>query len=173
MQALKYAAMASRFTIETLAIQHAQYLSRRGEAIEQDEARERLELHSAFDLVPENLAKPRIVLLASAFPPVVTATTVWLTEMGLDITLMEFQAYRAEDQIIVTVSQRYPVPDVEEFTVAPARSARSAAETDQLPEVPWTRTDLAELGDLTSDSVRAALDLFVERPGESDSLARD
>src|SRR4051794_6165230 len=101
MQALKYAAMASRFTAETLAAQHAQYLSRRDKPTEESEARELLEAHSGYELLPESLAKPRIVLLASAFPPVVTATAVWLTEMGLDITLMRFQAYRAEGQVLV------------------------------------------------------------------------
>jgi hypothetical protein len=76
-----------RFTPETLATQHAQYLTRRGEPTDERAARDLLEAHSEYDLVPENLAKPRIVLLASSFPPVVTATAVWLTEMSLDITL--------------------------------------------------------------------------------------
>src|SRR4051794_24051265 len=68
MQAIKYAAMASRFTVETLASQHAKYLSRRETPTTSDEARERLEAHSEYELTPETLAKPRIVLLASSFP---------------------------------------------------------------------------------------------------------
>jgi hypothetical protein len=89
MQALKYAAMASRFTPEALATQHERYLvARGGTTTSQQEALEALEAHSTYGLLPENLAKPRIVLLASSIPPVVTATTVWLTEMSLDISLM-------------------------------------------------------------------------------------
>jgi hypothetical protein len=166
MQALKYAAMASRFTPETLAAQHEKYLSRRGKPTTHEAARELLEAHSTRGLLPESLAKPRIVLLASSFPPVVTATTVWLTEMSLDISLMRLQAYRAEEKIIVTASQLYPVPDVEEFTVAPARSANSATETDQLPEIAWTQHDLSQLRDIASATVLAALDLCAEHPGE-------
>jgi hypothetical protein len=165
MQALKYAAMASRFTAETLAAQHAQYLSRRKKPTEESEARELLEAHSGYELVPEHLAKPRIVLLASSFPPVVTATAVWLTEMSLDITLMRFQAYRAEGQVLVTVSQLYPVRDVEEFTVAPVRSSKPATEADKLPDVPWRADDLRKLRDIASSTVLAALDLCAASPG--------
>jgi hypothetical protein len=165
MQALKYAALASRFTPETLASEHAKYLTRRGEPTDEDAALDLLEAHSDNGLLPENLAKPRIVLLASAFPPVVTATAVWLSEMSLDISLIRFQAYRAGGQILVTASQLYPVPDVEDFTVAPARSTKVTAAQDALPEVPWSEEDLARLRDVTSATVLAALDLCATRPG--------
>ena len=57
-----------------------------------------------------------------------TAAAVWLNEMGLDVTLIRFQAYRAEDRIVVTVGQILPVPKVEDFTVAPQRAeARNSA----------------------------------------------
>ena len=164
MPALKYAAMASRFTPDSLAAQHAKYRSNRGKPTSDAEA---LEAHGKYGLLPENLAKPRIVLLASSFPPVVTATTVWLTEMSLDISLVTFQAYRADDKIIVTVSQLYPVADVEEFTVAPARSAKSASEeADLLPEIHWSSADLTRLRELANPTVLAVLDLCSESPGE-------
>ncbi len=166
MQALKYAALASRFTPETLATEHAKYLSRRGQPTDEEAALDLLESHSANGLLPENLAKPRIVLLASSFPPVVTATAVWLSEMSLDITLIRFQAYRAPGQVLVTASQLYPVPDVEDFTVAPARSTRITASQDALPEVPWSQDDLERLRDVTSTTVLAALELCAARPGD-------
>jgi hypothetical protein len=166
MQALKYAAMASRFTVETLATEHAKHVASRGETTTHDAAREILEAHSTYELVPENLARPRIVLLASSFPAVVTATVVWLTEMSLDITLMRFQAYRAEDKVVVTVSQLYPVPDVEQFTVAPARASASSTEAEALPEVAWTKEDLSRLREIASATVLAALDLCAERASE-------
>ena len=138
-----------------------------GAANERCRSAEALEAHSKYGLLPENLAKPRIVLLASSFPPVVTATTVWLTEMSLDISLVTFQAYRADDKIIVTVSQLYPVADVEEFTVAPARSAKSASEeADLLPEIHWSSVDLTRLRELANPTVLAVLDLCSESPGE-------
>jgi hypothetical protein len=166
MQALKYAALASRFTPETLATEHAKYLTRQAQPTDDDAALDLLESHSENGLLPENLAKPRIVLLASSFPAVVTATAVWLSEMSLDITLIRFQAYRAGGQILVTASQLYPVPDVEDFTVAPARSTRVTPSQEALPSVPWSEEDLERLRDLTSTTVLAALELCAARPGE-------
>lgn len=61
---------------------------------------------------------------------VVTASAVWLSEIGLDITLVQFKAYRAtatdshgdsHTQVLISVSQLYPVRDVEEFMISPQR----------------------------------------------------
>lgn len=127
MQAIKYAAMASRFTGDDLIRYHARFLTQRGgQSVTQDESRERL-LDHAGELDPENLRRPRIVLVAGAFKPTTSATAVWLSEMGLDISLQRVQAYRiGTGDVIVTVSQLFPVPDVEDFTISPQR-AESAA----------------------------------------------
>jgi len=69
------------------------------------------------------------VLVAGAFPTTVTATAVWLSEMGLDISLQRVQAYRLRgDSLVITVSQLFPVPDVEEFAVSPQRAQTKATE---------------------------------------------
>jgi alkylated DNA nucleotide flippase Atl1 len=132
MQAIKYAAMSSRFSEETLVEHYSRFLMRTGEVVDEDTARQRL-LDHAGELDPDTLRRPRIVIVAGAFPPVVTATVVWLTEMGLDITLQRVQAYRVFDnQTVVTVSQLFPVPDIEEFTVSPQRAeARSVEQRRQ------------------------------------------
>lgn len=128
MQAIKYAAMVSRFTEEALVEQYARMLARSEPSADEEVARERLLAH-AGDLDPEQLRRPRIVLVAGSFPPVVTAAAVWLTEMGLDLTLQQVQAYRVfGERVIVTVSQLFPVADVEDFTIAPQRAGARAAE---------------------------------------------
>ena len=128
MQAIKYAAFASRFTVETLAERHAEYLSKmRGERVSDDEARERLEEHVGEELDPALLRRPRIALLAESFPPQVTASAVWLTEMGLDISLVEFKAYRTEHDLVLVTSRIWPLAEVEDFTVAPRELERRAA----------------------------------------------
>ncbi len=122
MQAIKYAAMTSRFTEDTLVEHYVRFRSRSGVGLTEEQAREELIAH-AGELDPEVLRTPRIVLVAGSFPPTVTATAVWLTEMGLDITMQKVQAYRVfGDRIVVTVSQHFPVPDVEDFTVSPQRA---------------------------------------------------
>lgn len=130
MQALKYAAMASRFTMDTLAETHARHLATEDSPVSTDQALEVLTSH-APDLANETLRTPRIVLMARDFPPSVTASCVWLTEMGLDITLITFQAYQSDDQTLVTVSQLFPVPDIEDFTITPRQAEVSKAKDKQ------------------------------------------
>ena len=123
MQAIKYASMASRFTEDTLVDQFADFRARGGDPRDGESAHQDLLAH-AGELDPDQLRQPRIVLVAGSFPPVVTASAVWMSEMGIDITLQRVQAYRVFDtKTIITVSQLFPVPDVEEFTVAPGASA--------------------------------------------------
>ena len=129
MQAIKYAAYASRFTIETLASCHGAYLRKTGDSTMTDEdALTALDEHCG-GLDPDLLASPRIVLVAGAFPQSVTASVVWLCEQGLDITLTQIGAYQSENDLVVTVSQLWPIPDVGDFTISPSAPARTAAAT--------------------------------------------
>lgn len=77
-----------------------------------------LEAHAPL-LDDSTLRQPRVVLLAADFSKVVTSTVVFLREIGLDMRLVRFQAYRTEAELIITVSRHYPVPEVEEFTLMP------------------------------------------------------
>jgi hypothetical protein len=165
MQAIKYAAMASRFTPETLGYQHARFLGARGHPVTEEEALAALEEHAdEKTLAIETLRQPRVVLLAASFPPVVTATAVWLREMGLDITLMRFQAYRTDTETLVTVSQLLPVPTVEEFTVVPRSKVAAQQEYSTAPLDASEFHMLASV--LTNEGMRGALDLSASRPGD-------
>jgi len=181
MQALKYAAMASRFRPGLLAEYHAKF-SRRDvvagrlrEPLTDAEALAKLETHSDAGLVPDLLTNPRIVLLAGAFPPSVTATAVWLNERGIDLTLVRYQAYRTSaDHIVLTVSQLYPVRQVADFEIAPRTSAK--LDVAAMPEIPWTPEDLALLLDIANATTLAIVDLCAAAPGRwipaSDVYAR-
>jgi hypothetical protein len=167
MQALKYAAMASRFDLDTLAEAHAAFLRSRGETVSDAEALERLNDHAQFTIDAEALRSPRVVLMASSFPHVVTTTVVWLSEMGIDISLVQFQAYRIQDRVLVSVSQLYPVKDVEDFTVAPTRATRRASSQPDLPIVPWTADDYRQFAEVAKNpTVLAALELCSTAPGQ-------
>ena len=158
-QAIKYAAMASRFDSSTLAACHARYLTDVGESkVSEDDARGILEDHIGGDFDPELLKRPRIILMAEGFPPQVSASAVWLTEMGIDVSLIEFGAWQTGKEIVLTVSQTWPIPDAEEFVVTPkppgdvrerTRSRREATATKKIVD-----------GGLLDDGVQ--LDLVVE-----------
>ena len=120
MQAIKYAAFASRFSPETLADAYAAYASaNETDEVTADEALRRLNDHVGAELDQEGLRRPRVVLLAERFPPQVTASAVWLTEMGVEVSLVEFNAYRTENDMVLAVSQVWPVQDKEDLTISP------------------------------------------------------
>jgi hypothetical protein len=168
MQAIKYAAMASRFDINTLADAYAEFQRRRyDKALTNEEATEALVAHTQYGLTDETLRAPKIALVAGRFPTNVTATAVWLSEMGLDITLIRIQAYETAAGKVITVSQHYPPADVEEFLVAPTRAAARARTSPELPELEWAAEDYARLAaEVPNVTILATLDLCSERPGE-------
>jgi hypothetical protein len=126
LQAINYAALVSRFDLDTLAEAHVKFLASRGDPINVDTARERLLEHvEEFD--QETLRTPRIVLIAASFPRIVSHTAVWLSEMGLDVSLVQVGAWQAGTQVIISFERLYPVPALEEFTLAPARQEAAAA----------------------------------------------
>jgi hypothetical protein len=131
MQALKYAALVSRFTHDDLARVHAQYLTRqRGELVSAETAA--VELEEWATITEEALRLPRLILLATEFPATVTATVVFLhQQLGLDVQLRKFQAYRTAQETLVTVSQLYPPPDIEEFVLSPEISEQRQERTER------------------------------------------
>ena len=127
MQAIKYAATASRFDVDTLAEVHADYLKRTGgEVLTSEQAKDKITGHAELLAeTEETLRKPRIVLIAGSFPTSVTATAVWLSEMDMSITLMKVQAYRTATDTVITVSQLWPLAQAK--TSSLRRSDRSAS----------------------------------------------
>ncbi|MEW2592716.1 endonuclease NucS domain-containing protein [Micromonospora aurantiaca] len=124
MQAINYAAMASRFTLDLLAEVHAAHL---GAAVTSQQALADL-MEWSEGLSDETLGLPRIVLMASDFGPAVTNTALYLYEAGIDIRLVRYQLYRTvSGEKVLSVAQLLPVPDAEEFMVRPRSSSGTQA----------------------------------------------
>lgn len=171
MQAIKYAAFVSRFTPETLGEAHAAYLSRDGEAVSPEDALAQLEEHVGGALDADRLREPRIALMAASFPSQVTASAVWLTEMGVDVALIEFNAYRTANDTVLAVSQVWPVRDVEDFTVSPRRiEQREANERQQTRRETRAVARLVDGNALEAGAV-IELELRGIRPGWRDRVA--
>lgn len=131
LQALTYAAMVSRFTEDTIVAALQRLRSRTDPGVTAEQARDEIVEH-AGELDPKTLSTPRVVLVAGSFTPATTSTVVWLTEQGIDITLQRVQAYRlGSGEIAVTVSQLFPVRNVEEFMVSPLRDEVRAVRAQQ------------------------------------------
>jgi len=182
MQAVKYAAMASRFSPELLAQYHSRFTHRdlggdSGETLSELEARAKLEAWSSVGLLPDLLVNPRIVVLAESYPPSVTATAVWLNERGVDLTLMSYHAYRTgPQQIVLTVSQLYPVREVADFEIGPTTAQKTNVATAAYPEVPWTPTEMVALAEVANATTLAVIDLCALSPnkwiGSGEAYAR-
>ncbi|WP_240802012.1 hypothetical protein [Streptomyces sp. A1136] len=67
------------------------------------------------------------MIIAAGFPKQVTHTVVWLSEMNLDIDLIEVGLWRVKGQLVAGFTKVYSTPEVEEFTLAPARIEAKAA----------------------------------------------
>lgn len=135
--AIKVAAQASRILPDALAGHFARFHGLHQAPMSSDEAYAELHAH-APDLSPDSLRRPRLVLLARDFSPALTSSVVWLSEMGVDIRLVQISAFRTyaagprgeASQPMISVKQVYPLPDAEEFSISPERQlAREAAES--------------------------------------------
>lgn len=182
-QAVGYAAMVSRFTVEDLIEAHVSFLARCGQLTEPDEVRAILSGHAGGKKLSDHLLRsPAIVIVAESFAPAITSSVVWLSEQGVDITLRELQLYRSGAGLLLTVSQTWPVRDVEEFTVKPRRQDADAVREERtFPSLPWTAEDLEALttrlrGAKQEPTVLAMFDLAADnedrRVGWADLVAR-
>lgn len=143
MQALKYAALVSRFTIEKLIAVHAEYLASRSllaevtneigpstrvngsSEVQSFEAQAKNAITSwtqASDeaVSDEKLRHPRIVLIASDFPTSIKSTAVYLyQELDQDVELVQFTAYKTDVETLITFSLLYPPADMADFIIEP------------------------------------------------------
>lgn len=161
MQAVKYAAMASRFDLATLAAAHASFRAKRFQPTTTDQAIEAM-TSFAESLSDETIADPRIVLVAQGFRPIVISSVVWLANRGIDISLVRFQPYRLEGgQVFVTFSRLFPLP---ELSIVGPGTPVAEVPTNELPHAEWTTLDLIGLGRVANLTTRTALDLCAEKP---------
>ncbi len=162
MQAINYAAMVSRLTPADVADLYATSQSKNGSEMDPGAALTVLETERL--LTVEGIRRPRIVLVASDFPPAVTASVVWLNEQRVDISLIRFRVYQLAEQTLVSFSRLYPVPDVEEFTIG--RRSEPSTLTSMDPGASWDAVALQQLADQGNDATLALLDLCAaEEPG--------
>lgn len=154
MQAINYAAMVSRLELDDIADLYATSHRRSDVGADREAALSHLVTEKL--LTVEGIRRPRITLVASDFPPSVTAAVVWLNEQGADITLIRFRAYRVAGEIVVSFSRLYPVPDVEEFTIG-RRTEQATANDD--PGDAWDEAALRRLLEQGNAATLSLLDL--------------
>lgn len=143
LQALTYAALASSFTLDLLAEEHASWHNNRShpdEKITTTQAKEELESFiEADEKFDEELgfALPRIMLVAPEFPGQVLTTLQWLGEIAPDLTI-ECHQYRlftvpvdeTSSHLVASFTRIFPVTDIQDFRLR-AQSPRVTAAKEQ------------------------------------------
>lgn len=130
LQAITYAAMASRFTIADLVRIHRAFKVGRGEESSAADVESSLQQHVDDELSEDLLKAPRIILVARSFPPQVTASAVWLNSLRLDVKLVQIRVWKSAVDTVLTSSVVYPVPGAEEFIVEPDRQRATEAKEE-------------------------------------------
>jgi hypothetical protein len=123
LQALKYAAYCSQLTAEDLVEAYARH---HGLGKEDAQA-------EVFDHAPslrDGEPRPvRVRLVAEAFGPSVTATVLWLRDVGLDVGCIEVSPRRLpEGNYVVTARQLLPLPAAEDYLVKRRRKEKAEEE---------------------------------------------
>lgn len=163
MQALNYAALASRLTTRDVAELYVQHQGHSGNTVDVEDAL--AEFETTFLLNEESIRNPRVVLIAAEFAASVTASVVWLNERGVDVSLVRYKAYALPNgQTVITFSRFFPVPTVEEFTVGRLRPPDTEL-AEPAPIVPWDDAALAHLAERANPATLALLDLCASAEG--------
>ena len=126
LQAVKYAAYCSTFTIVDVIDIYRNYLLRYGTKPSIEEVREKIMNYITNSDFQEINDKPRIILVSKEFRPEVTASILWLRNFGLDIRCIKLTPYEAgNDSIIIEVNTIIPLPDAGDYTIRAEQKEKS------------------------------------------------
>lgn len=133
LQALRYAAFCSTFSLEDVAEFYARFqVGRFGESLSLEEARERIKGfvdNPDFRVLDD---KPRIILAAQEFPPEITATVLWLRSFDVDLSCVRLTPYIVSGQLVIDSSVLIPLPETEAYQI---RRGRKEVEQSSRNEV--------------------------------------
>jgi hypothetical protein len=135
LQALRYAAFCSTFSLEDISEFYARFRGvRHGESLSTEEARERIK---GFVDDPDFRVlddKPRIILAAEEFPPEITATVLWLRSFDVDLSCVRLTPYVVNEQLVVDSSVLIPLPETEAFQIRRGRKEiEQSSRSDAMP----------------------------------------
>ena len=143
LQALTYAALASSFSLDLLAEEHADWHNKKypsEDNLTKESAREALEafIESDSDVDDEVLfALPKIILVAPEFPGQVLTTVQWLGEVAPDLnvechefTLFNVQTTDDTKTLVVNFNRVFPVEDIDDKRLR-AQSGRVVVAKEQ------------------------------------------
>lgn len=170
MQALNYAAMVSSLTIEHVADLYVARQKVLGNAVQTEDFIDTLE--TTYLVTSATLKNPRVVMIASSFPPAVTSTTVWLKDRGVDVSLIKFIPYEFPDGTrAVSFSRFFPIATLEDFRIGYDSGGNQVTQTSPPVSAPWDLQSMKRLAKSANPTTVALLDLLAAADGEPVSSA--
>ena len=171
MQALNYASMVAGLSVEEVADLYVSRQKALGIAVQTEAFIDTLE--TQFLVTSATLKNPRVVMIASSFPPAVTSTTVWLKERGVDVSLIKFVPYEFPDGArAVSFSRFFPIPTLEDFRITFDSGGAQVSQSEPATAgAPWDLAALKQLAAMGNTTTLALLDLLAAADGEPVSTA--
>ena len=123
LQAVRYAAMIAGMTLEQAVGAHQNYLSQRG--LDPADAASRIQQHLSGDETEAAIdsRNPRVILVSANFSKELTTSVLWLNEIGMAVTCVKLELYRAGNDLYLEGNRVIPLPEAEEYLV-PDRGAK-------------------------------------------------
>ena len=131
LQAIRYAAFCSNFTLADIAELHQQHLERRsGERLDIETVRDRITTFVADPDFDELDNKPRIILAAQEFPREITSTVLWLRGFDVDISCIRLEPHVLDGKLVIESSLLIPLPETKDFVIRRDRKEAERADAD-------------------------------------------
>jgi|APMI01.1.fsa_nt_gi hypothetical protein len=170
MQVLNYASMVSTLRVDEVADLYVARQASLGNPIQREDFVETLE--TRYLVTSATLKNPRVVMIASSFPPAVTSVTVWLKDRGVDISLIKFVPYEfADGTHAVSFSRFFPIPTLEDFRITFDSSASPQGASSASSAAPWNSEAIQWLAANGNLATVTLLDLLAAAGGEPVSSA--
>jgi hypothetical protein len=169
LQALKYAAFYSTFTVDDVIEEYQRF-----HKVSAEDARASVCSH-APQVEEEGVGEVLIRLVAGSFGPAVTSVVLWLRDYGLDIGCVQLTARLLEgESALITGRQLLPLPVTEDYVVRRRRREQEQEERTRRNRGANTVQVLADAGILEpGTTIHVGLDALVGawRPAVEEFIA--
>ena len=147
LQALRYAAMISAMTVETLLPHFRDYLVKKLKSPDttEEQAREQIVEFVDSETFVEFSNRPRVILCAENFSPEITTTVLWLRQYGVGISCVKVTPHKLKDDVVVVSTRLIPLEEAKDYLVN-VQKKEVAIQIQSRRKRPATITLLVEAG---------------------------
>lgn len=115
LQAIRYAAMVSTMSFSVAVDAHSDYLAKQDE---DGDAEENILQFLGWNEPQDEFGdEVSIVLVSSDFSSELMSAAIWLSRFEVDIRCVALRPYTHNDEILVDIEQRFPLPEARDYQV--------------------------------------------------------